>query len=141
MTINLSPGGPPVYGTLPPPFILYAGPVEAGSTTPFILQAVDYRGQPVPGLTFKTLTLTIVDIATNTIVNGVDDIDILNTGRGTLDIGGDLTIIPETSDLTTTLPKVWRAFVLNYTYNQGAVSVGAVQINFLLINLSPLPEC
>lgn len=138
--INLSPGGPPIYGTRPPEFILNAGTVVTGSTTPFILQAVNIYRQPVPGLAFQTLTLTIVDIATDTIINNVEDVNILNVDRGTLDSMGNLTIIPEPSDLATNLLRVWRAFILNYTYNPGAVSVGSVQINFLLVNLLPL-EC
>ena len=46
----------------------------------------------------QTLTLTLTDVATNTVINTLDHADILNAGRGTLDSNGRLLISLEKLD-------------------------------------------
>jgi hypothetical protein len=140
MTI-LSPGGQEICYTWTPLFILHAGPVVAGTTQPFILKAVDLFHQYVPDTIFQTLTLTIVNLSTNQVVNGVNDVDILNADRGVFDDKGNLTITLEVNDTIVASYPVHQALVLHYTYNLGGTSIGAVQVNFLVLSLSPLSEC
>jgi hypothetical protein len=114
------------------------GPFVAGSTGVYIAQLLDAYGNPIPGTALTSLTLTIVDVLSGAVVNGVQQQNILNTDRGTIDQQGNLTILLEVGDMTITdpaAPRIQRSLVLDWTYNGGA-SAGRHQANFTLMQLS-----
>jgi hypothetical protein len=115
----------------------------AGSTPVYTGQIVDGAGVGIPALDLNTLILSIVDTARATIINGVNQVNILNNNRGTVDALGNLTISlqkGDTSMLTTpTLLSVTRSLVIEWTYNGGA-SEGRHQVNFGLLALVGEPE-
>ena len=114
------------------------GPWAAGTTPVYTATLVDGSGNPISGVTLAALTLTIADTLTGTIINGVSQINILNTGRGTIDAAGLLTISLEPGDTSmseTTGPQVQRSLIIDWTYNAGA-AVGRHQANFMLVALA-----
>lgn len=58
----------------------------------------DDEATPLPEAEIDTLTLTISDLETGAIVNGVQDTPIKNTDRGTVDANGHLTVISQIND-------------------------------------------
>jgi hypothetical protein len=115
------------------------GLYPAGSTPLYTAQIVDSTGSGIPGSSLDTLTLSIVDTQTGTIINDCSQVDILNTNRGTVDGAGNLTITLEIDDTETSeasnLPQVQRSLVIDWTYNTG-VSAGRHQANFQIVNLA-----
>ena len=70
----------------------------------------------------ETLTLTLYDIESDDIVNGLEDADILNVGRGTLDTNGHLVVALESADnpiLTATNDLERRKALIVGTWNTG----------------------
>src|SRR5690348_6667791 len=110
------------------------GPYAAGSTPVYTAQLLDENNVPLGGNSLTTMTLTIVDTITQQIINGVDRVDVLNTGRGTVDALGNITIAltaGDTSMSETTALQVQRSMIIDYTYNAGAAG-NRHQVNFLL---------
>lgn len=99
------------------------GPFAAGSTVIYTGKIVDASGAGIPAADINTLTLTFSVTATGAIVNGILQQDILNTGRGTLDSQGNLTITFGPTD--TAMPAapgattVMRSMVIDWTFNGG----------------------
>jgi hypothetical protein len=87
---------------------------------------LDEAGAAIPsaGLTTLTLTLYNRDSAAQEIVNSVNAVDILNTGRGTVHASsGLLTIVLEPADntiITTTNDLEWHRALIQGTYAAGA---------------------
>lgn len=114
------------------------GPFAANTTPVFTGQLVDGTFHPIPASALNTLTLTIVDTLSGEIINGCEQVNILNTGRGTLDEMGNLTIsflIGDTAMSETTSEAVQRSIVIDWTYN-GGVNAGRHQVNFELLALA-----
>ena len=72
------------------------------STTQITGQLVDANGNPVGSnvLTSLTLTITAPLLPGAPFVNSVNKVNILNTGRGTIDVNGNLTIQLLPADMT-----------------------------------------
>lgn len=115
------------------------GPIPAGSTPIYRAKIVDGFGRGISAASLDTLTLTIVDTKTETIINDCDQVDILNTGRGTLDGNGNLAVQLLAGDTSMSevpgLPQVQRALVFDWTYNFGT-NVGRHQASFMLVALA-----
>ena len=117
------------------------GPFAAGTTPIYSALLVDAANQPLPGSALESLTLTIVDTLTGNIINGVDNTNILNTGRGTIDEIGNLTIQLEASDTEISeIPPiasyaVQRSLVIGWSYNLGLI-VGRQEADFQLVQLA-----
>lgn len=117
------------------------GPFAAGTTPVYSALVVDPAGTPLRGSALDSLTLTIVDTLTGNVINDVDDINILNTDRGTIDEAGNLTIQLETGDTEISdIPpiaslRVQRSLVIGWSYNTGLL-IGRQAANFQLIQLA-----
>lgn len=114
------------------------GPWAAGTTRWLTMQLVDWSQKPIPGSALATMTLTLVDTLSQVIINGVEQTNILNTGRGVIDQQGNLTITLSAADTAmteTTAPQVQRSAIIDWTYNAGA-SVGRQPVNFMLVALA-----
>ena len=115
------------------------GPFAANTTPLYTAQLEDSSGSPAPGSMLNAMTLSIVNTMTGQVVNGVDKVDILNTGRGRIDEVGSLQIqleVADTSlDATPGAQQVQRSLVIDFTY-AGGVLVGRHQVNFFLVALS-----
>jgi hypothetical protein len=147
------------FGAVPAPIVyLPNGPYPAGTVFPVYGQIQDPFGNGIPNTSLQALTLTIVDTLTGQVINDVSDVNILNTGRGTVDQYGNLLIINEAGDTAMgEVPGaayVQRSYLLSWTYTTSLSSAiggfaiggspiggtmigltGAQQINFTLIAL------
>jgi hypothetical protein len=121
----------------PPPEVVLIGmnyPVVAsGATAVYTAKIVDVNGNPLPATDVNTLTLSLVDTSSGSIINDVSAVDILNVGRGTLDDAGNLTITlgqganqADTVSLGPTLST--RSMVIDWSYGMG--NFGRHQVNF-----------
>ncbi len=121
------------------PVITTLGSFAAGSTPVYNAQIVDQFGAGIPATSFTLLTLSIVDSLTGLIINGVDRVNILNVGRGTIDATGNLTITLQAGDTDMSevpgAPQVQRSMIIDWTYNPDSF-VGRHQVNFTLLALS-----
>lgn len=124
---------------MPAVVTLSVGPFAARSTPVYTGQIVDGAGAGIPASSLDALTLSIVDTMSNEIINGVSQVDILNTGRGRVDSQGNLTISLLTGDTSMDeVPgetQVQRSLVIDFSYNSGN-SEGRHQVNFLLLALA-----
>lgn len=117
------------------------GPFAAGASIGITGQLVDALGNGIPAAQLSALTLSVVDLLSGQIVNGLDQVNILNTGRGTVDAQGNVTITLGPADtLTTEAPgraQVARALILDWSYASGTVaSTGRAQANFIVAALA-----
>lgn len=116
---------------------LTSSPIPPGSTPVYTTQLLDPAGNPIPAAALNTLTLTICNTSTRAIVNSCKDVSILNTGRGTVDASGNVTVTLLAAD--TALQAAadqfeYRSLVLNWTFNSGQ-GVGEHQVNLLIQGL------
>lgn len=122
-----------------PAIVNLTPPVPACTTPIYKAVVVDGNGDPVPGSLLDTLTLTIADVGTQNIINGVEYINILNTGRGTVDEDGNLAITLEVGDtsmdelLPYNIKLVKRALIVDWTYN--GRYAGRHQANIIVTSL------
>jgi len=110
-------------------------PFGAGTTPEWTFQITDANGNPIAASSLFTLTLTIVDTATKAVVNGVQDVNVLNAGRGAVDAQGNVTITLTAADtalLSATDTQEFRSLILFWTWNGGA-SEGWRQANCLIL--------
>jgi hypothetical protein len=76
----------------------FADPIAEGTTPRYEATLLDPGGTPIPAIDMTTLTLTLYDSVTHAVVNSVQDVNILNAGRGTFDALGNLAITLTTGD-------------------------------------------
>jgi hypothetical protein len=123
---------------------ILSGPFADGATVVYKGLIVDYSLPPQPIPALDSLSLSIIDIATGEIVNGVSGVNVLNTGRGLFfnppranpdgsQYNVQLTLVApgDTAITTPTLVKQQRGLVLQWAYNAG-VTIGRHQVNFWL---------
>jgi hypothetical protein len=119
---------------------LPGGPWEAGATRIYSAQIVTIDdGSGVSASDLATITLTIVNTLSGSVVNGVSQVDIFNTGRGTLDTNGNLTIklLPADTSMDDVpgIPQVQRSLIIDWATIGGSVT-GRHQVNFILVALA-----
>lgn len=94
---------------------------------------------PAAGLTTLTLTLYARDSTAKTIINSVDDVDILNAGRGTVNATSGLVLIDllpaDNQIIDDTVDLEWHRALLEGTYAGGAKAF-KYEIDFQVRNLS-----
>ena len=119
-------------------------PYAAGSTPIYRGTLVDPYGAGIPAADLSSLTLTIADVLTGDVINGVSQVNILNTGRGTIDSSGNLQVSLLAADTSMDeVPgslQVERALVIDWTYATSGPAAtsgsGRHQVNFTLVALS-----
>ena len=113
------------------------GPYAAGSSPIYTGQILDPFGVGIPAADISALTLTLVDVASGAVINSVDNVNILNTGRGTVDSTGNLTIKYQSGDTAlseTTSEMIERAAVIRWTYSTStSAGNGVHQVNFTVV--------
>jgi hypothetical protein len=100
----------------------------------------DERGQALASVNLTSLTLTLYDLSGGAlaIVNSVDHVNILNTGRGLVDAVGklDLTLVPaDTQILDSTRSYEKRRALLEWTYASGA-KIQRLEVDFIIANVA-----
>ena len=114
------------------------GPYASGSTPVISGVLVDGDGNGIPASSLGSFTLTLVDALSGVIINGVDQVNVLNTGRGKIDGNGNFTITLLPADTAMSevpsLSSVERSAILSWTLNAGA-TVGRWMGNFTLLAL------
>ena len=94
---------------------------------------------PLAGLTTLTLTLYVRDTTAQAIVNSVDDVNVLNTGRGVMHATSGLltlTLLPaDTQIIDSTSAIEWHRALIEWTYDAGA-KAGKHEIDFPVLNLN-----
>ncbi len=120
------------------------GPYAAGSTPVFTGQLLDPYGVGIPAAAFSSLTLSIVDTLSGDVINGASQVNILNTGRGTVDASGNLVISLLAADTAMSeapgASQIQRSLVIDWTYATVGLAPsagsGRHQVNFLLLSLA-----
>lgn len=120
---------------------LPGGPWPAGATITVQGQIVDPEGNGLAAANLTALTLTLVDTLTGLIVNGCYKANILNYGRGTVDVSGDLTIRLGPNDTSIAdapgAARLQRSMIVDWTWADGIyTSVGRQQANLMLVALA-----
>lgn len=114
------------------------GPFASGTRPQYSGQLVDRDGEGIPALDLASFTLSIVDTLTQEVI--VSDVNILNTGRGTVDEAGNFTVTLEVGDtLMDEVPgeeKIQRSLVLDWATIDVPPQVGRHQANFILLRLA-----
>lgn len=115
------------------------GPFPSRSTVIYTGRLLDGVGAGIPASDLDSLTMTLAVAATGVVVNGVDRVDILNTGRGVVNEAGDLTVtlLPADTDIGRA-PYVrdrTLAMVLDWTFNDGIFS-GRHEVRLLFTALT-----
>lgn len=116
------------------------GLFPAASTIYYRAQIVDGTGTGIPAADIYSLTLTLSNFATGEIVNGASRADILNTGRGTVDDEGNITVVLGPDDTAMPYPapvgtKRVLSLVLDWAFN-GGQAVGRHQANLVTVALT-----
>lgn len=109
-------------------------PIAPGTTPVYEMQLLDGAGNGIPAAALNTLTLTICDTSTQQIINGCQDANILNTGRGTVDALGNVQVqflAADTALEASSDAYEYRSLVLRWTFNSG-VGIGEHQVNLLI---------
>jgi hypothetical protein len=100
---------------------------------------VDADGAPTPGVALTSLDLTLyAEDVTQTLINDVNRLSILNIGRGTVDDAGLLTIrlVPGDSPiLDDTLSDETHIALIEWTYNN-FISAGKHEFEFRVKNMA-----
>lgn len=120
---------------------LPGSPFAAGQTIQVQGQFTDAFGNGIQATQFQSCTLTIVDTLTGAVVNNCLQASILNTGRGSIDSQGNLTLTlgPDDTSLAGEpgATQCQRSCVIDWMYSQGAVtSYGREQANLILLALA-----
>jgi hypothetical protein len=95
----------------------------------------------IPLASLVTVTLTLYDVTTGDIINGVDHVDILNTDRGVIGALGAFTITLHPGDnpiLDDTLTEEAHRALLEFEYNLG-LDGGKQRIEIRVVNFEKVP--
>lgn len=110
------------------------GPYVQGSTPTISMQLVDTNKNPIPGSVLDTLVFTLAawnGAAPWVPIDDIENINILNTDRGTIDENGNLTVNLLSSDTqvaTMVTPLVQRAVIVRFTLNNGTSEGGQIVV-------------
>lgn len=126
------------------PIVNLPSPFAAGSTPIYLSQIVDPYGTGIPAADFSVLTLTLADTLSGAIINSVNQVNILNTGRGTIDSSGNLQIQLTAADTAMDevpgAAQVQRSMIIDWTYAtsgpKATSGTGRHQANFILLALA-----
>lgn len=116
------------------------GPFPSAATLVYSGQLLDGAGAGIPFADLDSFTLTISRLGSGSIVNGVERVDVLNAGRGTVDAEGNYQIVlsPDDTNLLPGAPlgtQTVMSLVIDWTFNGGQVT-GRHQANLTLVALT-----
>jgi hypothetical protein len=96
--------------------------IEEQSTARYRGTLKDQDGVAVPGSSLTTLTLTLYDEWTETVVNGRDLQDVLGNHNVSVGVDGVLEWLIQPADTTLVTPgrRAWHRGVFHYTWPTGA---------------------
>lgn len=115
-----------------------AQPLASGATLVYKAKLVDENDAPITASNLTTLVLSILDTKTGAVVNSVDETDILNVDRGSVDSVGNLIVILDPEDTTISGKSADRSLVFTWTF-AGGTKTGRHQLDFKIISLSGDP--
>lgn len=101
-------------------------PIVAGTTAVYTGYLQDATGAPIPPANLNSLSLTIRDTLTGSIINGVQNINILNTGRGALSQNASGTLLTctlvsgDTGAFNATQGFEIRSLFFSWTFNNAS---------------------
>lgn len=100
------------------------GSFQQGATLRYTAQVQDETGAGIPAASLTTLTLTVYAVIIgNPLVNGIDHVNVLNAGRGTVDALGNVVVLLAPADMLLVnlvgVPEQ-HIMLLEYTYASGA---------------------
>lgn len=100
----------------------------------------DEAGNGVPGANLTTLTLTLYDSSTESIINSRNDSDINGVNGGSVDASGNLVmkLSPADNALIGTGDSEKHIALIEWTYNAGA-DTGRAEVIFTVANLKRAP--
>lgn len=129
----------------PTTFLAQADWLVEGSTPQYVTTLTDVDGTtPLLPAQLVTLTLTLYDLSSgaNTIVNSCNQANILNTGRGTIEADGTLTIqltALDTAILVATRAYEKRRLLIEWTWGPAGIYVGRHEVDVVIRNLTRVP--
>jgi hypothetical protein len=113
--------------------------VPESSTASFTATITDEAGVALPAATLTALTMTLYDLASDAIINGVNDVNILNTGRGTVHATSGLvtvTLLPADNVLVdATRERETHIMLFRWEWAAG-VKRGRLEVEFEVENLN-----
>ena len=115
--------------------------VKERQTTRITGTLYDDEGDPIPGSTLTTLTLTVYDndFAQTVIVNARN---ILNANDGTVDEDGQVAVLLSPADMlirTASLPYERHTCLFEWTWGSDPVKTGAEELVLVVRNLAKVP--
>ena len=115
--------------------------VKERQTTRITGTLYDDEGEPIPGSTLSTLTLTVYDNdVSKTVI--VDHRNILNTGNGVVDEDGQLAVLLQPADMlirNADLPYERHTCLFEWSWGSDPVKYGAEELVLVVRNLSKVP--
>jgi hypothetical protein len=90
--------------------------VLSGASFTIKTQIVRENGTPINLVDLNSLTLSIRDLKSGETINGISNVNILNTDRGAVDATGNLTLVLIPADTLSALPTTERLLVFNWVY-------------------------
>ena len=115
--------------------------VTERTTLRILLTLQDETGVAIAKAALTTLTLTLYlrDLAALTIINSVDDQNILDTDRATVHATSGLvtlTLLPADNQIVDSTSAIeWHRALIEWTYDAGA-KAGKYEIDFPVLNLN-----
>jgi len=109
--------------------------VVSQSSMTYKAKLVYEDGSPISSADLSALTLSLIDAKSGAIINGVSNINILNTDRGTIDIQGNLAVVLTPDDTFSELNTIDRSMIFRWVYGVDNL-VGRHQIVFRIVKLS-----
>lgn len=102
--------------------------INAGSSARFTFTLADAAGDAVPSASVQTLTLSLIDVATDANIGSWNNRDVKGVNGGTVTDGGGTIDIPASDNamVSTTAPSERRKAVLKWATTNEAGSVTLV---------------
>lgn len=118
----------------------FSVPVNELNSWSFTCDLTKDDGTVLGPTALDTLTLTLYDVATGTIINAVDHANIKNTGRGALDALGHLVVSLVSADnpiVGSGTKEKHKALIIG-TWNSGA-GYTSQEVLFTVVNVNKVP--
>lgn len=119
---------------------VFTDPVPEKKTMYYSGDLTDERGLGIPGATLTTLTLHLyaLDASSNTIINNVSGVNILNTGRGTVTSSGNLaiTLTPDDAAIITDGLQTPEPHMMLIQWTWPTSKAGGREVQFPVANLT-----